>query len=246
LQADEASLQLLARAQSGDIVAVNKYLAMIRDNHMPKRIKHYIKRNVLVEQSEIESEFMFGCYKAMDEAKLDVGNPLDFIMWKGGLEVAHLFKKRVREGVIVNCKTCGITSMGYRNKTVLCGKCGSSDITTQMTLVGDSQLTDTEIANGTTAYDRASAADPFSEIDAIFGLATEEIMIKEIQAKLNGRVLELFNIMVVEEINRVTSVNYLQEIADRWGVTTACVSVYLRKLRLAIWKHLGNDDGDDE
>jgi predicted nucleic-acid-binding Zn-ribbon protein len=242
IRPDEASLKLLERAQSGDIVAVNKYLAMIRDNHMPKRIKHYIKRNVLVEQVEIESEYMLGCYEAMSIAKLDVGNPLDFILWKGGLKVAHLFKKRVREGVTVHCKTCGITSMGYKNKTVLCGKCGSNEITTQMIMVGDSQLTDVEIQNGTTAYDRAQAQDPFGELDAIFGLATEEIMIAEIQKKLSGRVLELFNIMIVEQVNRTTSDNYLQEIADRWGITTACVSIYLRKLRLAIVRHLGDDD----
>lgn len=240
----EASTLLLKRAQDGDLVATNKYLAMIRDYHMPKRIKHYIKRNVLVEQVEIESEYMLGAYEAMSIAKLDVGNPLDFILWKAGLKVAHLFKKRVRAGVTVHCKTCGLTSMGYKNRTVLCGKCGSNDVTTQMIEVGDSQLTEAEIENGTSAYDRAQGQDPFGEIDAIFGLATEEIMIKEIQAKLNGRVLELFNIMIVEQINRTTSDNYLQEIADRWGISTACVSVYLRKLRAAIIRHLERD-GDE-
>lgn len=209
---------------------------------MPKRIRHYLQRNVLVEAVEIESEYLLGCYEAMSVAKLDIGNPLEFILWKGGLKVAHLFKKRVRQGVNVLCKTCGLTTMGYVNKTVACGKCGSTDITTQMILVGDSQLTQTEIEAGSTAYDRAQAGDPFEEMDAVFGLATGQIMIAEIQEKLNGRVLELFNILVVEEVNRFTSDNYLQEIATRWGVSTACVSVYLRKLRVAILRHFENAD----
>lgn len=250
-QATEDSLNLLKRAQqqmllaiesadpsNADLSAVNKYLQMIRDNHMPKRIRHYLKRNVLVEEVEIESEFLLGCYEAMPGAKLDIGNPLEYILWKGGLKVAHLFKREVRKGVTVHCKTCGRTTMGYVNKTVVCGKCGSNEITTQMILVGDSQLTETEIENGSTAYDRATGSDPFAEMDAVFGLATGDIMIAEIQAKLTGRVLELFNILVIEQINRSTSNNYLQEIADRWDVSTACVSVYLRKLRLAIVRHL--------
>lgn len=237
-QQQEDSTALLKRAQSGDASAVNKYLTIIREQHMPRRIKHYLNRNVLVEQNDIESEYLMGAFEAMGIAKLDVGNPLEFILWKAGLKVAHLFKKKIREGITIHCRHCGVTSVGYEKRTMICGKCGSNEVTTQMTMVGDSQLTSTEIENGSTAYDRAQRGDPFSEMDAIFALATEEMMIAEIQAKLNGRVLQLFNILVVEQINRTTSENYLQEIATRWGVSTACVSVYLRKLRLAVHRHL--------
>jgi hypothetical protein len=240
---EDATTVLLRKAQQGDQAAANKFLAMIRDKHMASRTRMYKNRNVLVDQAEIESEFLLGCFEAMRSAKLDVGNPLMFILWKGGLAVAHLFRKKIREGINVHCRTCGETSMGYTKRRIVCGLCGSDDVRTEMVMIGEAQLTDAEIEAEHTPYDRATT-DTFGELDAVFQLSTEGIMIEEIQARLNGRVLELFNIIAVEQINRSTSDNYLQEIATRWGVSTACVSVYLRKLRIAILKYLADDNGD--
>jgi hypothetical protein len=237
----KATTDLLREFQGGSVEAANRLLKVIRDEHMAQRLRPYKNRNVLVDQDEIESEFLLGCYEAMSSAKLDLGNPLMYILWKGGLAVAHLFRKKVREGVNVMCKTCGQTSFGYEKRQVVCGKCGSNEVSTQMVMVGDSQLTEAEIETEHTQYDRA-LGDPFGELDAAFSLATNGIMIEEIQARLNGRVLELFNLLVIEQINRSTSDNYLQEIATKWGVSTACVSVYLRKLRYAILTYLSDDD----
>lgn len=50
--------------------------------------------------------------------------------------------------------------------------------------------------------------------------------------------LQLFDLLVIEQVNRDTSNNYLEEIANRWGVSTACVSVYLRKLRVKVLEHI--------
>lgn len=235
--------ELLAKAQAGDELAMNRLLTLIQTQHMPKRIKHYYGRNVLIEQADIESEFLLGCYEAIKIAKMDVGNPLMFILWKGQLAVAHIFRRKLKEGVQVNCKTCGIRPLTYINRELVCNKCGSNDVTSRMVIIDESQKSD-DMKNGTARFD--VLGDPFREMDAIFALATEDMAIEEIRKKLRGRQLELFNILIVEQINRDTSDNYLAEIAKRWGVSTACVSVYLRKLRFAVLNHFSDGDYDEQ
>lgn len=237
------ALELLDQAQKGDELAMNRLLTLIQKEHMPKRIKHYYGRNVLVEQADIESEFLLGCYEAIKIAKMDVGNPLMFILWKGQLAVAHIFRRKVKEGVQVHCKECGIRPMTYINRELICNKCGSNQVTSRMIVVDESQKSD-DMKNGTARFDVLN--DPFKEMDAIFALATEEMAIDEIRVKLRGRQRELFDILVVEQINRDTSDNYLAEIAARWGVSTACVSVYLRKLRFAVLNHFSDGAYEEE
>lgn len=237
------TISLLAQAQSGDERAIDRFLMLIRDEHMPPRIHRYIKKNVLVEQGEIESEFLKGCWKAMQSAKLDVGNPLLFILWKGQLAVAQLFRKQIKQGVKLTCVTCGDASMGYAKGKVQCGRCGSTNVTTQMVLVNESQLLD-ERAEGERGpiWDKITAGDMHVEMDMVFGVATYDLQVEEIRKRLNGRVLQLFDAIVVEGINRDSSQNYLAEIAKSWGISTTAVAIYLRKLREKIEAYYAGTD----
>lgn len=229
------TLALLAASQAGDDNATNKLLAIIRDEHMPGRIRKFVQRNVLVSRDEIESEFLVGCWKAMASAKLDVGNPIMFICWKGTWQVVHLFRQRLKEGVRINCSTCGTGSLQYNatKKTAVCSRCGATDVTTFMVVTDESQ-SNPEFENQdaeTRLWDKIDPSRIGELNEAQFGALTYEILVEEIRSKLNGRVLMLFDKLVVEHVNRDTSSNYLEEIAVEWGVSTACVSVYLRKLR---------------
>lgn len=230
------TLTLISQSQQGNEMATERLLVILRDEHMPKRIRRHIKRNVLVEEAEIQSAWLEGAWKAIRLAKLDVGNPLMFICWKGDLQVLHLFRKKIRDGVRVNCSTCGITTMSYRKKgtksPISCSQCGNTDIETFMTTVDESQASEDIDASGVVcAWDRIDPDHIQEEMDGLFSDITYEIQVEEIRTRLNGRVLQLFDKLVVEQINRDTSKNYLEEIANEWGVSTACVSVYLRKLR---------------
>jgi hypothetical protein len=241
------TLALISRSQQGDEAATEKLLTILRDEHMPRRIRRHLKRNVLVEEAEIQSEWLIGCWKAIRLAKLDVGNPLMFICWKGDLQVIHLFRKKIRDGVKVSCQVCGIVPMAFRKtgfaavaggkragtrSPIACSKCGSIDVDTFMTTVDESQQSDEIDATGAVhAWDRIDPDHVHEHMDELFSDITYDIQVQEIRAKLNGRVLQLFDKLVIEQINRDTSKNYLEEIATEWGVSTACVSVYLRKLR---------------
>lgn len=221
---------------------MERLLGIIQREHMPRRLNKYYKRNVLVERCDIESEFLLACWKSVNEAKLDLGNPLLYILWKGERAVLQIFRKNVPKGVSVKCHKCKkITRLLRRGGRSLCAVCESDDVITFMNEIGDSQLTNQERIAGRTSYDRAKTSTPYTDTDDIFSMHTLDHNIEQIQGRLRGRVLELFNILVIEGINRDSSENYLSEIATRWGVTTACVSVYLKKLRVKVLDYYNGD-----
>jgi hypothetical protein len=250
---------LIAAAQRGDELATNKLLKIIQTEHMPRRIRRFIKRNVLVTQDEIESEFLLGCWRAIQVAKLDIGNPMMFIGWKGELAVTHMFRKKIREGVRVNCTTCGVGTIQYKRNAhtheerlrgakapIACSKCGATDVDTFMIVMDESQMKE-EFEGGAPSsamWDKIDIDHIPAAQDALFENITHDIVIEEIRCKLNGRVLQLFDKLVLEQVNRDTSVNYLAEIAREWGVSTACVSVYLRKLRIKVIEYLDERGAD--
>jgi hypothetical protein len=246
---DTLSLIKAAQGENGQD-AMEALMKVLQKEHMPRRIRRFLKKNVLVQQDEIESAFLEGCWKAVRQAKMDIGNPLLFICWKGELAVTHLFRAKIREGVKVDCSTCGVTAISYKkgsgkkkgrsSANVACGKCGATDVKTFM-IISDESQSGEEMESPMPEWDHLDTHEVIDETETFFNAATYDIFVDEIRAKLNGRVLQLFDALCVKQINRDTSQNYLQEIADEWGVTTACVSVYLRKLRLKVMEHLDDN-----
>jgi hypothetical protein len=234
-----STLALIAASQQGDELATNKLLRIIEKEHMPGRLRRFINRNVLVSEEEIQSAFLEGCWRAIAKAKLDVGNPLHFICWKGVLSVLYTCRKNIKEGVRVHCATCGISTIKYtksngtkRKPKICCGHCGATDVDTFMLVFDQTQVDESQIEGVVVdSWDKVDPTEVSSMMTTMFSDITYEIMVEEIREKLNGRVLQLFDIMILDQINRDTSANYLEEIAREWGVSTACVSVYLRKLR---------------
>lgn len=231
------TLELLAKSQAGDEDATNKLLSIIKKEHMNSKIRRFVQRNVLIGKDEIESEFLIGCWEALKIAKPDVGNFIHFVCWKGQLKVLALFRKQLKEGVRVNCSTCGVGSLTYSaaRKTALCSKCGATDVTTFMVVTDETQHEPGgdfgDMNDPTPTWDKMNPSEVLDHNEQQFDEITHGIRVEEIRSKLTGRTQQLFDKMILEGINRETSNNYLEEIANDWGITTACVSVYLRKLR---------------
>ena len=223
---------LIRDAQKGDDNAREALFTLIYREHLRAFTHRYRSRNVLVDEADIESEFMLGALKALDSVVLDRGNPLLYILWKGNMAVAHLLRTRIQKGVKAFCRECKATRAikTIRGKPT-CRSCGSLDLDTYMVVDAAEGLA----PDGRSVNRLDSVA---IDADTVWGTFTHAVQVAEIQSRLNGRVRELFDILVVEEVNRDSSQNYIREIADRWGVTTACVAVYLRKLRGAIEAYL--------
>jgi hypothetical protein len=225
----EGTLSLVQRSQDGDELAITELIGIIRDFHMPRYVGRYYGRNVVVSDDEIESEFLLGVWKALPKAKLDVGNPLNFMCWRGQKAVQTLMRNNIRRETRYQCLECSNTgTMAYKLRVPVCGVCGTDDIYTWMIETahpvdssGDSLVDSSLYGVGVTA-------------ETAWQLAVYGIQIEEIRERLNGRVLELFDIIVLEGVNRDSSKNYLREVAERWGVSQMRVVHALRKLRIAI------------
>lgn len=216
---------------------MNRLITVIRDSHMGKAIGRYKHRNCLVSEEEIESEFLLGCFKAVEKADLEIGNPLRFITWKGRMSVVDLLSKKIRKGVRGMCHDCGEeTKITKKKSKVVCPSCAAPITHTWMV---QESLDEFEADHDLQSWEQVVIEDtPQGEYDRNWMLATWGIQIEEMRARLGGRVLQLFDILILEGINRDSSQNYQKEIAERWGCTTAAVSVYLRKLRAAVLEYV--------
>lgn len=223
----EGTLDLVARAQNGDDLATTELFNIIREYHLPRYVGRYFGKNVVVSNEEIESEFLLGVWKAMPKAKLDVGNPVNFMCWRGQKAVQSLMRSNIRRETRFECLECGQTGiMGYRARVPVCTMCGTPDVYTWM--VEDAEPEGFDIWSVSTGVSAETA----------WQLAVYGIQIEEIRGLLSGRTLELFDILILEGINRDSSTNYLREISERWGTSKVRVVQCLRKLRRAIESYI--------
>jgi hypothetical protein len=163
----------------------------------------------LVDDADIASEFMFGALKALDKVSFDRGDPMLYLLWKGNLAVAHLLRTRIQRGVKAHCFVCAkarpIRTVGGKPT---CRTCGSRDLNTYM--VEDSGSVLTADGRRVDILDKTVGLDA----EAVWNVATYGIQIQEMRSRLRGRVLELFDMIVVKEVNRDSSQNYLREIEE--------------------------------
>lgn len=218
----EGTISVVARAQKGDELAVTEIINIVRTWHMPRYVNRYFGRNVLIGDDEIESEFLLGVWMALPKAKLDVGNPINYMCYKGQRKVQTLMRSRIRRETRYQCLECGHTgTMGWKSRVPVCTKCDSPDVHTWMVtnadMVGD-DVSMISMATGTSA-------------ETAWQIAVYGIQIEELRARLSGRALDLFDIIIFKGISRESSKNYLQEIADIWGTSTTAVAIALRRLR---------------
>lgn len=205
-------------------------MRMIRDQYAGGIVRQYGKRNVLVTEADIESEFLIGCWTAVPKAKMTIGNPMNFIVWKGRMQVLSLFRTRIQSGVKFTCLECG-TQGRLKNLrgAPACTSCHSRDLWTTMVEVAN----ETTDGSGNDRWEQVPTGRN-STTEHAWQLATFGIQVEELRARLTGRVRDLFDILIIEGVNRESSGNYLREIADRWGCSTTAVAAHLRKLRVAV------------
>lgn len=230
----KTTIKLIRRARRGDDEAIDSLLRMIRDEHMAQRLHRYRGRNVLIDDDSLESEFLLGVFVAIEKVDPDKGNPLLYLLWRGQMKVTSYCRQAVRRGIRLTC-SCGYSGLpGYRGGSVRCPSCGDKTARTQMVIISSDENTG-ELPN---MFSEQMDLDEVElEKDLAFDKATHAIAIEEMRSRLEGRRLELFDLLVLEEINGQTSRNYLKEIAGLWGVSPQRVNQYLRDVRAEIIRY---------
>jgi transposase-like protein len=191
-----------------------------------------MNKNRLAENDDVSQEFMIGVAHAISEVDMSIGNPIIYLINKGIWKVRSYFRQQVFGNTKQTCLDCGHTCRPTKTLKKhdvvikkftewVCPKCHSHRVDVV-------QITGSEVKD-----------------DNVFATRTEQLVeemvmdgmsIQEFRAKLSGRVLQLFD-TINNGVDRDNSVSYQREIADEWGVSTACVSQYLKRLRKSWCEH---------
>ena len=230
IELNDSVIDIIKAAQGGDEYAVEKLIIIIRDNHMNKAISRYLYKNRLVENEDVKQMFMIGVAMAIPTVRLDLGNPMIYLINCGIWKVKSYFRAQVFNNTRQTCLDCGHTCrptktikkydvVVKRSDDWICPSCGGDN-------VDIAQCTGAEVKDDNVFSTKTDAL--------IEDIVTDSMAIDEFRKTINGRVLQLFD-MINKGVDRDGTTSYMRDIADDWGVSTACVAQYLKRLRAA-WK----------
>jgi hypothetical protein len=99
---------------------------------MGRRIGRYIGKNRQVDNDDIRQEFLIGVAKHIEKARLDMGDPIEFLISKGVYAVRSYMRKHIVQGTMQICQDCGHkTRLNRVGNDYICRACGSANCTTQ-------------------------------------------------------------------------------------------------------------------
>lgn len=214
-------IAILEMAQNGDTIAEDKLLVEIRDNIMNRRLGRYLYKNRQVDNDDIRQEFMLGVALNIHRAKLDVGDPIEYLIAQGVYRAKSYFRGQVLKNVNMTCEECGYTSRIHKvNGEYTCRKCGSHNITTQEIHNLDDGLQLNQITD--------ESIDDF-EAELTFNTIMEQF---EKTLNQNTNIYQLY-ILIKNGINRENPdiKNYIKEIATMWRCSQTNILQIMHKLQ---------------
>lgn len=200
----EEGIELLQLAQQGNRNAEELLIVEIRNRFMNKRIGRYLHKNRVVEDEDLKQEFLIGVALAIPKARLDIGDPIEYLINQGVYRVRSYLRKHIIQSTLQVCNDCGyITRLNMVDGHYICKRCGSTNVTTQ-----EVHNNDEIVLNSIPSTD-----------DAIEEIISEDFISKfEQTLNPNTNVYNLY-ILLRDGINRDNPEipNYIKEIARRWG-----------------------------
>lgn len=199
----ERGIELLRLAQDGNKRAEELLIVEIRDKFMNKRIGRYLHKNRLVDDEDLKQEFLIGVALAIPKARIDMGDPIEYLIHQGIYRVRSYLRKHIIQNTLQTCNTCGyITRLNMIDGQYICKKCGSTDITTQEVQNGDEVLLDNMSIE--------------SDVEEIM---SQDIVDQFEKTLTPGTNVHNLYILLKSGINRDNPniQNYIKEIAKIWG-----------------------------
>lgn len=229
----EDMIVLLEKTQAGDEMALNELLTHIRDNMMGRRIGRYIGKNRQVDNEDIKQEFMIGVALNIHKARLDIGDPIEYLLAQGVYRVRSYMRSQIVKGTTQTCLDCGHVSRLRLDEDgkYACSKCGSHNVTTQEMHTWDDGL----VLNTIESMEDFEAELIFNDLMDKF----EQTLDKD------TKVYQLY-ILLKGGINRNNPQvkNYIKEIAGIWKCSQNNVVQAMDKLKFRL-KKFAEDQGFD-
>lgn len=200
----ERGVELLRLAQDGNRCAEELLIVEIRDKFMNKRIGRYLHKNRVVEDDDLKQEFLIGVGLAIPKAKIDMGDPIEYLINQGVYRVRSYLRKNIIQNTSQVCSDCGyITRLNMIDGHYVCKRCGSTNVTTH-----EINNNDEIILNSAPSMDH--------EIDDII---SQDMVDRFEKTLAPGTNVHNLYILLKSGINRDNPniANYIKEIAKIWG-----------------------------
>lgn len=233
---------LVAIAQGEDKamagIAKNDILADIMQFHMKPTLGKYkskLTAGSMIDYEDLEQTFLIACSHAIEEASIEIGNPLMFITQKGKWAVIDALRSTYRKALKQHCKECGATTrLNEKAGTPICPKCGAE---------GHEKVIREQFVNNDDGEVLCQVAmdKPSTEEETEY-----KLLIEEFKSKLNGRKLEIFELIVEKGYDRDNCKNYIKEIAEKLGVGQPNVNLRLRQIKAELLSFFDNIQREEE
>jgi len=211
---------LVKEAQAGDEGARDHLVRKLKDNDAMKSLNRYLYKNRLLDPDDVRGEFWLGVAKALDTVRCDIGDPFQFLAWKGLNQVRDALRKAIRHGAQYACRECGHTGGVHRmGREMMCKACGSSKLDTMERKASD--LVDLSLPARTIK-------------------TSMKIDLEEFRVKLSVQEERVYS-LIEQGYDKEGSVNYLKDIGSILGISAQCVNIYLKKIRNKLSEHLGEE-----
>lgn len=216
----EGLIEVIEKAKGGDRHAKNDLVRMMLNDGCMKQLNRYLYVNRLLSASDVQGEFWLGVVKAIPVVKTDIGNPLQFLTWKGLNAVKSALRKNIRKEVYYTCEDCGHTHSIVRERGGLykCQACGSFDIITQQR-----ELPASHLLTALSYHQPTPRENILIKIDFNEKIGKLRITL----SSQENRVLDY----IMKGYDRTTCKNYIKEIAEEMGVSPQCVNQYLNRIK---------------
>lgn len=226
----ELALNYLKLSQSGNKLAEEQLIILIKEKYMRRRIGKYLHKNRQCEDDDLIQEFLIGVALSISKASLNIGDPIEFIIQQGVYRVKSYLRKSIIQSTAQICMDCGYeTRLNKVDGKYECKRCHSHNITTH------------EICN----HDDTLWANMESTEHDIDDMMTSMLMAQFEQTLQPGTNIYQLYILLKSGVNRDNPAinNYIKEISIIWGgCSEQNVLQNMQKLQLRLTKFLESNN----
>jgi len=208
-----------AQQSDSDSEAVKALLAALVDLPAVGALRHYEWRGIPeLEHDALLQEYLVGAYLYLPKVRLDIGDPLLHLAWRGLRAVGQYRRSILRQDYAKTCPACG-RRFSATTRLMTCPDCGVKLELTSQTLP---VLVD---ENGTPL----DIPDKTPPLDPSVGVLLERFVAT--LDREGTRLGDLVRLMLTHELYPGCGRNYCQELARLMGLSPAGVVYWLRRLR---------------
>lgn len=203
---------VIDRAKEDDQEAKGILVKTLIKEGYTQQLNRYLHRNRLLDPEDIQSEFWIGVIQSIPKVSNDIGNPLQFLTFKGLCNVKSVMRIVIKRKVFYTCYSCGsIGNIQHHDRK--CPKCQSENIHTLQYEINQTE----------------TISEPVT-LEMI-----EEILIKDRIAQfkrmLTEREVQIVELIIDEGYTPQACTNYLREIGDIIMISPQRVSQYIGRIR---------------